>query len=225
MDKISFTVYDVFGYIIPGALLLFAIDHFLLCPKLFNVENPTVVGGLISFSLFYIVGHMIATPSASILETSIVKHFLKDPRMLLIRTQGKGCKLMKLFPGHFKPLPTEVREKILSKFRLKEKQLITTYESDVIFQIAFSKVKKDEKALARLSIFLNLYGFARNISFTCLFLALLLLINSFFTGVWKNYYCILSFLGVGIIMFYRFLKFYRHYTYDLYLSFLSYKEP
>lgn len=224
MDKITFTVYDVFGYIIPGGLFAFSLHYFFPGLELGNVFKETIVDGLVGIFLIYVLGQLIATPSAFLLESLFIKKYLLDSRQLLLtpRKEIKGFKRM--FPRHFEPLPCKIRISILSKFGLKENHIITTDESDLIYQVAFSKVKTIEKALDRLYIFLNLYGFARNISFICLLVTLILLTNSIITYSWINNYWMLGIFCVSIIMLYRFLKFYRHYNYDLYLSFLSYKE-
>ena len=113
MDKIPFTIYDIFGYVIPGTILTFSINYFFPELRLFGFKEPTLIEGVIAFFLLYVVGHLIATPSALLLETLFVKKYLKDPQFLLLNPRGDVKGFKKLFPGHFLPI-----EKISKKTHL-----------------------------------------------------------------------------------------------------------
>ena len=234
MNKISFTVYDIFAYIAPGSIIIASIDYFFTDCMLLSTASQDTMVGIVGIFLLYVVGHINAAPSSFFLERLFAKKFLRDPRRVLLETvKTRDCRLRcLLFSEYFNPLPPTVQKKIISQ--VEKKNLKVEFDDkqkpksenifDVVFQLIYSAVKKDKDSLERLGIFLNLYGFARNISFAFFFIAAMLFINSHITGKWENNYWMLGFLGVGLIMLYRFLKFYRHYTYELYLSFLDVKD-
>ena len=227
MDKIPFTVYDIFGYIAPGALLTVALDRFFPSSKILATASQDAFSGIVSFFLLYVIGQIIAAPSSYLLERLFAKKCLQDPRRVLLEPKNTAG-LRILFKEYFNPLPGKVRDKIIKKSGMKKNKMKDGRQKDekydTIYQYIYSKVKKDTDALGRLNIFLNLFGFSRNISFAAFLLSFILLVNSFITGKWENNYWIVGFYGVSIIMLYRFLKFYRHYTYELYLSYLTEKK-
>lgn len=224
MDKIPFSIYDFFGYLAPGVLLVASVDYFFVDQKLIEYADKNVLTGVISILLIYMLGHIIATPSAWFLESRLVKKNLKAPRETLFLTKYKITGFKKLFSAFYKPLSTEVKRGILEGLEIKKDTKLDKEKCREIFQIAFSKVKTDEQSILSLNTFLYLYGFARNISLTCFIVAIMLFISTIISGVWANTYWIVGFLIAGITMLYRFLKFYRHYTYDMFLSYFALTE-
>jgi hypothetical protein len=76
----------------------------------------------------------------------------------------------------------------------------------------------NEKLLARLTTFLGRYGFARNLSFSCLLVGVAMLAKSFVedsTNPQLMKYGITAVIA-GILLFYRYLKFYRQYSYEMF---------
>jgi hypothetical protein len=89
--------------------------------------------------------------------------------------------------------------------------------SDDLYYAAWSseRVAAHPRTAARLDAFNAQYGFARNVAFTCLLLGPILLIYS----QWDQrphmaYYGAVAVLA-GVVLFYRFLKFYRHYSVEV----------
>ena len=66
--------------------------------------------------------------------------------------------------------------------------------------------------MARLNSFLNQYGFARNISLTLLIASVIVLSSGR-----RDLAIVAAVMGVG--MFYRYLKFFRQYTYEVFITF------
>ncbi|MFH1349886.1 MAG: hypothetical protein ABII26_03025, partial [Pseudomonadota bacterium] len=77
----------------------------------------------------------------------------------------------------------------------------------------------------RLNTFLNLYGFSRNISMSGLLAASVLIIGMFSTGfsTQKMWWIIVA-LGICIGMFYRYLKFFKHYTEEVFRAYAAMPE-
>ncbi len=216
MDKTPFSFYDFFGYLAPAILLTTAIDFALNNQALIHYAGSGVINGIVSLLLIYIVGHTLATPAGWLYETLLVKKILNKPsEVLLFNVEKKVGK--KLFRGYYTALPVQIQEKIIEK--AGESGIKTDHKA--IYQFAFSKVKSNHLYMERLNTFLNLYGFARNISFVCFVITFVLLFSALF---YDNIHLIkwaLLMLIPGMIMLYRFLKFYRHYAYELFLSFIS----
>ena len=80
-----------------------------------------------------------------------------------------------------------------------------------------SDIRANDKTLARLDTFLNLYGFARNLAFTSLIVGLALVTRTWFVqpdpGLAR--YAVTA-LVVGVLLLYRYLKFFRQYSYELF---------
>jgi hypothetical protein len=91
-------------------------------------------------------------------------------------------------------------------------------------------VKRDKSTADRLSNFLNVYGFCRNASMASLIAAAMLLYAAMRHMDWKTAAGLqtdkLLWAGVAVIvaigLFYRYLKFFKHYTEEV---FRNYAEP
>ncbi len=224
MDKIQFSFYDFFGYLASGLLLAFSIDYFFNDLALFKTQEPKAIQSIIVFLLIYIMGHILAAPSAWLLETKFVKKYLGHPRETLLKptTNPQGSVLF--FREYYRPLAKDVIAKIRNKFSIKDDKELTPEKCGDIFHLIYSKVKSNELSLNRLNIFLTLYGFARNVSFTCFIITIMILIQFIIQDHWCKWYWLLIFFFTGIVMLFRFLKFFRYYVYDMYLSYLALTE-
>jgi hypothetical protein len=221
MEKIPFSIYDFFGYLAPGILLVGSIDYFFIDQQLIKYAGENFLTGLISILLIYIIGHIISTPSYWLLEKVIIDKNLKPPRETLFQDKTSIMGFKKLFSSYYNPFSEKVRNEIFKSLEIGKDIKLNDEICKGIYQLAYSKVKIDEQSMLSLNTFLYLYGFARSISLTCFVVVIMLLISSIISGAWNNAYWILAFVVAGITMFYRFLKFYRYYSYDMFLSFLS----
>jgi len=85
------------------------------------------------------------------------------------------------------------------------------------------EVRKDEKLIQKLDSFRDKYGFNRNLSFTALLLGVALLVKARLSGD-PNALRYGS-LGIvaGIMLFYRYLKFFRQYSYEMFNAYGGFK--
>lgn len=75
-------------------------------------------------------------------------------------------------------------------------------------------------------MFLNLYGFSRNISMTALLAVPILIAGMISTGFEKHkLYWIIIALAIFVGMFYRYLKFFKHYTEEVFRAYAEAPEP
>jgi len=201
-----------------------SLDYFFLEQKLIDYAALNFAQGVVSILLIYIIGQIISVPSAWILESLVANKILKEPCENLFQPDDSLKGYKRFFHEYYKSFSKEEVDKILRKFDIKDKVKPDEKKYRAIHQLVLSRVKTNETAFGQLSIYLNLYGFARNVSFTCFILSIILLIKSIYIECWNNTYWILALFLAGLILFYKFLKFYRYYSYDMYLSFLSISE-
>lgn len=88
---------------------------------------------------------------------------------------------------------------------------------DLFVHVRFSpEIRSDEKIMARLSSFLNQYGFSRNLCFTALIVGALLVVRSHFVGDTQMRWYGIGSLVLSIALFYRYLKFFRQYSFEMF---------
>jgi len=212
---IPFSDYDYFGYLSCGFIVVAAVD-FLRGGKLLEAEKIGIPEGIFLLVVAYIIGQIIAEPSQWLLERIIVNRLLKRPNENLFQ-EPDGSLQRRLFSGYYTPFPKTVQQRI----RAKAEAASVQETGEALFVEAFSRVKNVGAAMARLDSFRNLYGFCRNVSFTCLVVALVI-------AVWVQAYGDrhkLQWAAVAIIvsigMFYRYLKFLHQYSQELFMSYLG----
>ena len=108
--RTPFSIYDFFGYLAAGFLLLVAIDF--SCNGARLLTGPIgPVQALLGTLLAYIVGHLVAHIASTVIETLFLRKFLGSPEEHLLGPRASSWKA-KLFPGTFKPLPEGTQDRI-----------------------------------------------------------------------------------------------------------------
>ena len=212
MGKIPFAPYDFFGYLASGLIFAAGCQEALGYPRVLG-QQLNVVDSLFLLLVVYILGHVMATPAKALLEDFVVGRVLGRPSENLFRNTKPRIKSL-LLPGYFKPLPPDARHRILR--RVKDEGIHTTGEE--LFQhVRFSaSIRGNEQVLARLDSFRNQYGFSRNLCFVLLVVGAIMLVQNSFTPRSQmqtyGWLCVV----VSVLLFYRFLKFYRQYAYEMF---------
>jgi len=159
MDKIPFNIYDFFSYLFAGFWLLIGIDFVFNLHLLLGRELPPAH---VAFWIIasYVVGHINSHWSAWLLEEKSLR-LLGKPETLLFGEGGK-----RFFRHYRKSLPTRTAKLIEEKYTRMHGGGGTDLDR---FIFCFNLVKEQcPQALIRLSQFLNLYGFTRNLCFATL---------------------------------------------------------
>jgi hypothetical protein len=226
MSQLPFSVYDFFAYLAAGFIVLAAADYAFDGRWLLQNELTLVVGAFWVVAA-YILGHIIANLAGHILQRWIVRSWLSSSEDVLFwENESKGFR--RLFPGYHERLPAATRTRILTK----AKRLAAEIEEPgrALFYHCFERVKHDEATRERLNSFLNMYGFSRNASLALLLSALILIVGlitddrrSGGTGDYAAWASLAAALA-GIGMFYRYLKFYREYTLEVFRSYAEKEE-
>lgn len=225
MEKLPFNIYDFFAYLASGFIVLAAVDFAFDLGWLFKTEIgiPLMVFGVVAA---YIVGHVNASLSGYFIETLLVRKVLHEPEVILFADcppQGWANRARRLvFSGFYRPLTETTRSRVLLK---AEKRLGGVVKGRALFFHCHPIVKQNEAANKRLEIFLNLYGFCRNVSMACVLAILILLVGAFVE--WRVYskvtpprlWWAAAAAACAVGMFFRYLKFFRLYTHEVFVNY------
>ena len=220
MDKIPFSVYDFFAYLSSGAVLVATADYIW---GLGLLSRPDV-GAVLAVALVimtYVTGQAIAQFSSLFFEQIAVHRVLKRPSSLLMGAKPRWKVFRWLFPNYHRPLASSTQEKIRKQAAARN----CTAEDEGLFQHAYPVVTANERAQARLDDFRNQYGFARNMAFAFLVAAgAIAAAHRFGYQPVRLRWAALA-LAAGITMFYRYLKFFRQFSYELFMRYAELAVP
>lgn len=223
MNKIPFSIYDFFGYLSCGFLLLAAVDFAFNGSALLTKKLDGLSGSvLFSILLVFVMGHILANVASSLLESGMLKRVLGPSEEVIFAEQRRNGGWARVFPGYYGTLPKETRARVLAK--AQERAGITT-PGRGLFLHCHAIVKREQVTLERLNNFLNAYGFCRNLSVTALLSAFIALWPAI-GAAWRGAplpHASFEWAGLGLVaavgMFYRYLKFYRLYTVEVFASY------
>ncbi len=226
--KIPFSAYDFFGYLSGGGIVLAAFET--------QLKGEWILGQQVIFSQFfvwlvcaYVVGHLLSHLSSVVLEDLFVRRFLGRPEWILLGRKPKSF-LGWIFVGYCQPIPEPNRKLICQKEDLDN---ATEEELKAYSHRAFHSVKGDKGTSERLTLFLSLFGFCRNASLALIVAAIcfgisILIRSTVARDRWdellvdRSIPLTTTFLAGGLFlsigMFYRYLKFYRHYYKEIFDS-------
>jgi hypothetical protein len=186
--------------------LVFGFPH-VLTQELKPVQVALLILGV------YVAGQAVATPAKFLLEDFFVDKVLKWPSVNLFRTRPPLLGRI-LFPGFFKPLPPSIQERIVERATARNAKLAG---DELFLGVRYDpEVRKDEKLVQKLDSFRDKYGFNRNLSFTALLLGVTLLVKARLSGDPNALRYGLLGIVAGIMLFYRYLKFFRQYSYEMF---------
>jgi hypothetical protein len=213
VDKIPFGVYDFFAYLSSGTVMLVALDHVCRTGLLGQVHTTPLVAVVLVIAA-YVSGQIVAHFSSFLLEQLFVGKLLHRPSSVLLGSEPHFLFLEKLFPNYHRGLPPSTR------IRIQQQAAARGYEAkgEALFLHAYALVTANEKAQARLDEFRNQYGFARNMSFAFIASSLMLAIARYFGDTLQPAFIVLVF-GAGATLLYRYLKFFRQYSYELFIRY------
>jgi hypothetical protein len=209
-----FTDYDFWAYISAGFVFLFALDHVAQTGLMIR-PAWTVVEGLLAVACAYATGQILAGFASALLERRLVQKLLGTPSMTLFDTSVGPRWFRWLYPSFYEPLPKETRNAILK--RAAERGVDAPGEA--LFWIAFDVAKANTAAMARMSSFLNQYGMCRNLSLTLFVCAAMLAGAAYHLNRSDDYWWAAGALLLGCGMFLRYLKFYRHYSVEVFTTY------
>ena len=221
MNKIPFDPYDFFGYLASGLLIIVGMDLVLGFPHVLGHDFKVVDSALLII-VIYVIGQVIATPAKALLEELLVGKVLGKPSINLFQ-EKKPRILGFIFPGYYQSLPKQARKKILTKAR--RKGVVGTGE-DLFLHVRYNRaILQDEKLMEKLSSFLNKYGFNRNLCFSVLIVGIAMLSKAlvFHQNDAELMKYAITAIVAAVLLFYRYLKFFRQYSYEMFNSYAGNK--
>jgi hypothetical protein len=209
---VPFSAYDFFAYLASGSLIVATVDVLYGRQLLLTKEHPVALDVFLVLAA-YVIGQVVAQLSATILEGFLVERVLLRPSYALMGKTRPGFR--RLCPLYYNALRTETRERVI----LQAQKRGFAGSGEALFAHAFGVMKQDAPTMARLDQFRNLYGFARNMTFSLMVVALLIAIGpsdgrAAIPREWA-WWC----LGLAIVMLYRYLKFLRQYSYEILVTY------
>jgi hypothetical protein len=212
--NIPFSPYDFFGYLAAGFLILIGMEFTLGFPPVLG-RNLTIVESAALLMAMYVIGQLVATPAKAVLEDILLGRILGRPNVNLFLDR-KPRILGLIFPGFFTPLPMQTRQKCLAK---AESEGVKGTGEDLFLHVRYSPaVLQDAKLMDRLSSFLNLYGFNRNLCFTAIVVGMAIVVAAAWTPSRQAEFIRYgtTLIATGMLLLYRYLKFLRQYSYELF---------
>ncbi len=219
MSRIPFSIYDFFGYLAAGVLLLAASDYAFDRRWLLR-DDLGLVAGVFWTVVAYMTGHIIANIAGDVIERRLVREVLRSPEETLFWDQLPASRYgwRRFFPGHHRPLPAETQARLLAK---ADERAGIKEPGRALFFHCHPLVLREQATRDRLDTFLHLYGFCRNTSMALLLVIPVLLAGALAHAVagtptgdqiwWAIATAPLAMVG----MFYRYLKFFREYTIEV----------
>ncbi len=245
--SIPFSLYDFFGYLLPGftfgILLVNSGDLVLMYGKLvanyggqavthdYKPIMPEVlvmmkyspfIGILITVIGAYIAGHILSSLSSLLFERFFVEKLLKFPAsnlFTLTRTKAPIWRQL-CFPKYRKPYNEDFRKAFLTIFEIRFN--LKEPQPHEIFWLSFEEISlKAPAAFARSTHFLNLYGFSRTMSMAFLLAGLGLTIGAFRNDFLVPCFLVLCYFGLSFLMFWNYLKLLRRLNDEVFRAFYT----
>ena len=214
IDKIPFGLYDFFGYLASGLLIVVGMELVFGFPPILG-RDLTVIETAILILGVYVAGQLVATLAKLVLEDGLVGKVLKRPSVNLLGEKRPRIGRL-LAPGYYQELPEQRRKKILDR---AGKEGVTGTGEDLFLHVRYSTdIREDQAVMDRLNKFLASYGFARNLGFTSLVVGTAILVKPLFVenpDPEQVKYGIVALIA-GVLLVYRYLKFFRQYSYEMF---------
>jgi hypothetical protein len=146
----------------------------------------------------------------------LVGKVLGFPRNVVFGLANAPAWLRACMPGYFKVLPDETKKRALEKAAAEG----VTGPGEAMFWVAYGRARTDSVVMGRLDNFLNLYGFCRNTALVAFVDAGLLYWSYRWNGGPEEHlHWAWAATAVGFGMTFRYLKFFRHYSVEVFTSY------
>lgn len=214
-SKLPFTTFDFWAYLSAGFLLIFVADY-VAGTGLLSRESWPIVQAVVAVSVAYVVGQLVASISAIFYERLIVGKVLGYPRDVLFGKAKASTLIQRAMPEYFRPLPEKVQ---LAALR-KASEFGEDEPGERLFWAAYSHARDLPAVMAKVDTFLTQYNFCRNIALVALLDSAILFWSHFFRAAPQenlNYAWLALIVGIG--MSFRYLKYFRLFSVEIYVSY------
>ncbi len=212
MPKVAFTILEFFGLLGTGYLWFRFVGHVFAVPFA-SEPSPGPGDAALIILISYTAGSVVSNIAEYVLEQLLVPALLGRPEEILLSRSCSPRLVRYIFPGYMTPLPSEVAQRACEAM---EARAVPT-DPQARFHHARQIAKEHEQTWMKVEAFLGLFVFSRNISFSLFLMGLVSAVTSLIGGdtLTLPAACFAGSIG----MFYRFLKFYRQYSFELFSSY------
>jgi hypothetical protein len=193
-------------------VVIAAVDYTVGGGTLVTRQEWTFVGGFFWTAVAYLVGQIIAIPSAAILEHLIARRVFRPPAEIIlgIHTPRLRERFLAGFFGirEYRPFDPGVREIIRRKLGDRLSNERGGLNSDSAYQVAFPHARSVTDSVSRMDSFLNQYGLCRNVSFAAIVASGLLAVELYQSPSNEVRWLLTASIALAIGLFVRFMKFY-----------------
>ena len=178
-----FTDYDFYAYLTTGMLLIAAVDYTFAGAVLVHRTEWTVVQIAFWTAVAYLVGQLVAGPSAAVLEHGVARGLLHPPLAVCLGLRQRR-RPREISSSTVRQPPSTLRSSSGAGARIVESAAAALGVSpaeitdpEAVFGVAFGVSRGIPNSAARMDQFRNLYGFSRNVAFVGLIAAGLLTVR------------------------------------------------
>lgn len=161
----------------------------------------------------YILGQVISHLSAVVLEQWMVKRMLGDVPELLLASEDSKSGWAKVFPQYFHRMRSTTVARVMAQAERRGCHLRGNDLYDHCFAVV---TESSERAQARMDYLKSQYGFTRNIAFAFFCSAVLVVLADAAGPHRVSLWWAVAAVALSVCMLYRYLKFYREYTSELF---------
>lgn len=184
MKNINFWPYDIFGYFVPGLVLLYSalmtndkVQAVVPIDKFASTSGTNYVLVLIWGFLIYVGGHIVASLSSNILERALVNYFFKFPTDWFFFIDKEKYWFRRwvinlIGLDYCEPYSSEFKELFWRKYK-KTFSISAKQKSDVFWLCQEWLPLAHPAAYKNAMHFLELYGLSRN---TCMSFIMIMLL-------------------------------------------------
>lgn len=220
MEKVPFSIYDFFAYLSAGAVWILTADY-VFGTGLLHQKDIAPILAVALVIVAYVCGQIVAHFASFFLEQLFVFRLLRRPSLVLMGERSRWTILKFVFPNYFRPLPVEIRNRIEEQAASRG----VRGRGEGLFLHAYAVLTSEARFQSRLDDFRNQYGFARNMAFAFLISSASMLVAQRFA--WHSVQLRWAILGAvaGVALVYRYLKFFRQYSYELLIRYAELPVP
>lgn len=215
MGGLPFSVYDFFGYLASGTVVAAGAAAAFVGVEPFQA-SPSLPLAFVLVILVYSLGQAVANLAGDLVERRLVCDRIGSPTEVLFAAGTPGRLAAALFASYRKPLPEGTRSRVL--------ELAGGRGGEELFHHCRAVMRPHPIVQSRLDTFTNLYGFCRNTAVAAVLAAIFLGVGMALRGADTGPYVAPGWwLAIALVsavcLFYRYLKFFRHYAVELYTTY------
>jgi hypothetical protein len=234
LPRTPFWPYDIFGYLLPGLIVLIALVG-ASQPDFPSrvVQNLTTTDVVLAILGAYIIGHLMAALSSRLVERELLARLCGYPTEIMLQlvakqehSRGKGRRLAAWIirlvqPEYFRPYSAQFQVAFRTQFRTAFNMAAEDADAHDIFWLCWEYIALTHPiCYRRATHFLELYGFTRNAAMSLAIVAATPWVPWWDDPMSTKGWMVLS-LSFSILLFANYLKLIRRMNDEVYRGFVA----